>query len=200
MTLEQRQREITLRYAQQFNRVAAKIGALTNLQTDAKTSLVAALNELFDVTEGLEASRGDLSTLSTAAKGSLVAALNEINGVLQNATNIDDAAATTTTTYSSSKIVSLVQGAVSEILDGAPEALDTLKEVAAELGNQDSAMQTLLSGLVRRIRFDAAQNLTAEQALQARQNIQAVGVADIGDYNLDLVALFNSALSDLASQ
>lgn len=200
MSLEQRNREFALRTAQLFNQAAAKRGDLAALQTAAKNSTVAAINELLVLVQTANAYQGDLSTLITADKASLVAALNEIKATVDAATNIDDSAATTNTTYSSSKIVSLVQGAVAEITDNAPEALNTLRELASELTDQEDLVQALLAGQSQRVSFAEAQTLTAEQALQARQNIQAVGATDIGDYDLDLVGVLNSALTDLANQ
>lgn len=200
MSLETRNREFALRIAQLFNQAAAQRGDLSTLQTGPKTSLVNAVNDLVETLSSTRASVGALNALETADKNNLVAALNEIKATVDAATNINDDAVTASTTYSSTKIVGLIQSAVANILDGAPEALDTLKEVAAELGNQDSAMQTLLANQANRVRFDAAQTLTAEQALQARQNIQAVGTDDIGNFDLDLVNELNTALSALANQ
>lgn len=200
MSLEQRQRELALRVAQLFNQGAAKRGDLRLLQTNAQNSAVAAINEVLVLTQSASAAQGDLTALTTADKATLVAALNEIKATVDAATNIDDGAATANTTYSSSKIVSLVQGAVAEITDNAPEALNTLRELASELTEQEDLVQALLAGQAQRVSFAEAQTLTAEQALRARQNIQAVGAADIGDYDLDLVGVLNSALSDLANQ
>ena len=50
-----------------------KIGTLSNLNTTAKTNLVAAINELVS-------NQGALSSLSTTTKTSLVAAINEAVG------------------------------------------------------------------------------------------------------------------------
>lgn len=78
-----------------INEVVASNGDLTSLSTTAKTSLVAALNEI--VSE-----LGALNSLNTTAKASLVAALNELVSRVSSlestgAGTYDNAAATPTT-------------------------------------------------------------------------------------------------------
>ena len=58
--------------ARQGKTLADRIGTLSSLLTTAKTSLVNAVNELFN-------NIGDLNDLSTAEKGNIVGAVNEIN-------------------------------------------------------------------------------------------------------------------------
>ena len=52
----------------------------------------------------------------------------------------------------------------------------------------------LLAAVDKRVRFDAAQSLTALEQEQARQNIGAVSVLDIGNADTDFVAAFEAAL------
>ena len=62
--------------------VDAKIGQLSNLDTDNKTNIVAAINEvlskLAESTTELQEEIGDLSQLDTEAKDNLVSAINEL--------------------------------------------------------------------------------------------------------------------------
>ena len=91
---------------------------------------------------------------------------------------IDDAnAKSTTTAYSAKKVedllVALKQAVKNELLGGAGEAVDTLKELADLIStNKDAitALQTIANGHVR---FDAS------QTTQARANIDAVSSAQL---------------------
>jgi len=52
----------------------------------------------------------------------------------------------------------------------------------------------LLDAVNKRVRYDAAQALTAPEQAQARSNIGAVASADVGDTAFDFVAAFEAAL------
>lgn len=82
-----------------INEVDGDVGALTSLSTTTKTSLVAALNEVVT-------NVGTLSSLTTTAKTSLVAAINEL------VTNIGTLSTLTTTEKTS------IVGAVNEVKGG----------------------------------------------------------------------------------
>lgn len=137
---------------------------------------------------------GNLAALSTSARGSLVAAINELVtaiGAIEGGGTalINDSATATGTTWSSSKIAAEVADAISELVGSAPEALDTLQEIADELENQDSAVAALVAALATRVRFDEAQALTSGQQAQACANI------GVGDPDVDLVGIYESARS-----
>ena len=130
--------------------VRVKQGDLTSLTTAAKTSLVAAINELKD------------------ALGSAGAAINDTAGN-----------GATTVTWSADKIFDTIEAAKaavkSDLTNGAAAALDTLSELAAALGNDPSFAATMATALGNRVRYDDVQTLTAPQQLQACSNI---GVGD----------------------
>ncbi|AEG67550.1 hypothetical protein [Ralstonia solanacearum] len=142
---------------------------------------------------------GTLARLSTTDKTSLVAAINELRAQfdkLANAALIDDAnAAGTTTTFSASRITSLLDALKADLLGGADAAFDTLKELQDAILKDQTGIAALLAAVDRRVRFDAAQALTADEQAQARQNIGAVAVAAIGDPETDFVPVFEAALS-----
>lgn len=56
------------------------IGTVANLTTDAKSNLVAAVNEVDNHTDSANTAIGTLANLTTSAKNNLVAAVNEVNG------------------------------------------------------------------------------------------------------------------------
>ena len=141
---------------------AARIarGDISALSTTDKTSLVAAINELF----GLVGSGG--------------AAINDSAGD-----------GDTTETWSANKIFDAIEAAktavTNSLTSGAAAALDTLSELATALGNDANFATTIATELGNRVRFDAAQTLTGPQKAQACANI---GVGDpehdfVADYN-----------------
>lgn len=138
---------------------------------------------------------GNLSSLSTTDKSTLVAAINELKAAVASSTVIDDAQIAATSTYSSSKIVALLDALKSEILGGADAAYDTLLEIQQVLQSGTSGLEALLAAINQRVRFDAAQSLTAAEQLQARSNMGAVASSEVGNTDTDFVAVFEGALN-----
>ena len=133
----------------------------------------------------------DLSALTTTKKGSLVAAINELKTAIDSvgsSITISDATTSTTQVWSSTKVASAIQTAKDELTNGAASALDTLAELAAALGNDANFASTVSTSLSYRLRYDAAQTLTAAQKTQACSNI------GVGEPDTDFVTTFNSGL------
>ena len=98
-------------------------GHLENLLTTDKTNVVAAINELFNITQGIISDMGDLNDLTTVDKTSIVNAINELVTDLSNAINtiyiaIGDLSDLTTTDQSS------IVNAINEV-DRNVDTLDT---------------------------------------------------------------------------
>ncbi|MEP9397934.1 hypothetical protein [Mesorhizobium sp. KR2-14] len=81
-------------------------------------------------------------------------------------------------------ISAAIKGAVDDLVASSPEALDTLKELSAALGDDPNFAATTAAALATRLRFDAAQALTPAQRAQALANLgldewslQPIGVA-----------------------
>jgi hypothetical protein len=78
---------------------------------------------------------------------------------------------------------SFVQRAVEELIGAAPEALNTLQELAAALGNDENFATTILNALseaTNTVRYDTdAQGLTEQEKTNARTNIDAVGLDEV---------------------
>lgn len=139
----------------------------------------------------------NLSALTTTAKGNLVAAINELDAELaglSGAGAISDGTTTTTSTWSSQKINDAIAAAKSQLLNGAPGALDTLDELAAALGDDANFASTVTTALGNRVRVDAAQAFTDPQKAQGRSNLGAQSAAEIGNADVDLVATFEAGL------
>lgn len=153
---------------------------------DLSTKLQSALTVIGQDVKALLAKQGDLTTLTTTQKASLVVAINEVQAAvaaIDVKSVIDDTAASTTKTYSSSKIASEITSAIgtlkSDLLGGAGEAYDTLKELADLIANNKSAIDALGEIAAGHVRFDQAQTITDEQKLQARTNIGAASQAAV---------------------
>ena len=134
--------------------------------------------------------RGDLTTLTTAQKGSLVAAINSLQAGLSSidlTALISDTSTATDKTWSASKIIAALAQVKSDIIDGAPAAYDTLKEISDYLAANTTAVDGILTAIGNRVRYDAAQTLDATQQLTACTNI------GIGNPEVDLVAAYVTA-------
>ena len=151
--------------------------------------------------KAIRAAAGTLSSLNTTNKASLVAAINELQALVSGSAGatINDAVGdgATTVTWSADKIFDTIEAAKaavkSDLTNGAGAALDTLAELAAELGNDPNFAATIATQIANRVRFDAAQTLTVPQQTQARANIGAQSAAAIGDPDHDIVADYTAA-------
>ena len=163
--------------------------------------LIALANAIGADVKALRAADGNLTSLSTTAKGNLVAAINEVYTMAQGggaATILDTAGdGVTDKTWSADKIGDTITAAISSLRDelraGAGPALDTFAEVAAQLAADESAAAALTTAVNNRVRFDAAQVLTAPQQTQARANIGAADASLFGNTDADLAATYATA-------
>ena len=162
-----------------------------SLATRIESLVIRVAQEFNDV----RAKTGDLANLTTTDKSNLVAAINELKAAVVSSSEIDDANIAISSTYSSSKIVTLLDALKSEILGGADAAYDTLLEIQQLLQNGTTGLDALLAAVNNRVRFDAAQTLSAPEQAQARSNIGAVAASDVGDTDTDFVAVFEGALA-----
>lgn len=163
--------------------------AATDLVTEAL--LQSLTTTMASAVKSQGAKAGDLPSLTTTAKASLVAAINELNAKPDpvGGVQINDASSTsTTTTWSAKKSSDAITAAVNALVDGAPTALDTLKELATAMGDSANFSATMTAALANRIRFDAAQSLTAPQQAQALANL------GIARSTVDFAAAFTAAL------
>ena len=139
-----------------------------------ETRIIALAQAVGADVKALAASQGALSGLSTTAKTSLVAAINEL---VTSTAQINDAAGNgnTAATWSADKIYDAIEAAkasvTNSLTNGAAAALDTLAELATALGNDPSFAANIATEIANRVRYDAAQTLTAPQQAQACANI-----------------------------
>lgn len=131
--------------------------------------------------------QGSLTALTTTDKTSLVKAINELKASIDSATNINDSATNTSATWSSQKINTAINNAVSELIDGAGTTLDTLKELADALGNDANFATSIATQMGKRVRVDAAQTFTVAEQAQGCANL------GIGNPDTDFVAAYTTA-------
>jgi hypothetical protein len=141
-----------------------------------ETRIVAAVQQIGADIKDLRVTRGTLTSLSTTNKTSLVLAINELFtliGSISSGAVINDSATNgnTTQTWSADKIFDQIEAAKTELIGGAPAALNVLGELAAALGNDPNFTTTLTTALGFRVRYDAAQTLSLAQQQQACGNI-----------------------------
>lgn len=135
----------------------------------------------------LTTNQGTLTELTTTDKTSLVKAINELKSSITNATSINDTSTSTSATWSSNKINTSINNAVSALVGGAGTTLDTLKELAAALGNDANFATTIATQMGKRVRVDAAQTFTAAEQAQGCANL------GIGNPDTDLLAAYTTA-------
>jgi hypothetical protein len=118
-----------------------------------------------------------------------------ITGDYNNLSNVPSIANYATFSY--------VDSAVSNLINSAPAALNTLYELANAIANDSSFSTTVSSALGNRLRVDiATQNLTTTQKTNARTNLGLATVANTGSYT-DLTnkpALFSGSYTDLTNK
>lgn len=157
--------------------------------------------------KALRLAKGDLTALSTSAKTNLVAAINEVYALAQAGTGVilDTAGdGIVDKTWSADKIGDSILASINslrtELTNGASAALDTFGEIATQLAADQSGVAALSTAISNRVRFDAAQTLTALEKTTARDNIGAASAVDltalttaVGNTEQDLVTVYTTA-------
>lgn len=140
---------------------------------------------------------GNLTTLTTTDKSNLVAAINELQNNFQiiaelqayNNNLIDDTASTGVVdkVWSVNKIIQALNQAKNDLLNGAPETFDTLKEISDYLASNDQQINDVLINLVGTVRYDVVQTLLSTEQQQACINI------GIGSNDISIAEIYISA-------
>ena len=160
---------------------------ITNLATRVATE-VKALRTL------INGNAADLSSLTTTSKTSLVSAINEVSDGLATAgAPIDDVTASSSTVYSSTKVENVVSAAVAALIDSAPEALDTLNELAAALGDDASFASSVTSALATKADSEHTHAISDITDLSTTL-AGLVSSTDVGDTTTNYVTTFEAGL------
>lgn len=147
-----------------YNDAIQKIGEMNTLKTNAKDTLVKAINEVFDEIAATNATIGNLSTLTTDEKTTIVGAINEVDAHADTAQQTAETAQTTAdnATTLANNAVATANGAVAT----ANEAKTTAQTAET---NANSAVDTA-----------NAANATAGEAKAIAQGSQrAIGFATL---------------------
>ena len=136
------------------------------------------------------------TTASTAKAGNYTPSWGDVSGkpAVIAAGTTEAAARTAISVSSTAEMNSAISAAVNGIVDGAPAAFDTLKEISDYLAANDTAVGGITTALANRVRVDASQSFTEPQKVQARTNIDVYSKAEIGNPETDLVSVFEAAL------
>ena len=217
MSISEQVTALATRIGHECYTLHGKCGVLTNLTTKEKTSLVGAVNELKTSIDTVSGQYTTLSGKVTANEQAIAAMSAQLVG---GVAHIDDSQVSASSTYSSQKISSEItaakQAVKDEILGGAGDAYDTLKELADLIDENKDAIDALEQIANNHVRYDQKQTLTDEQKTQARSNIGAASTTEltalqstvsgnttkidalttaVGDTEADFVAVFETALS-----
>lgn len=160
------------------------------------TQISNALTALTTAIKNDRSARGNLIDLTTSTKSTIVGAINEVKAAVGGAgATINDTTPTTSSVFSSTKVNALIAAANAALLNSSPAALDTLSELATALGNDANFATTTAAALGNRVRFDAAQTLTAPQKVTANANMGSLSLVDSGDPDTDFVAVVTAGLA-----
>lgn len=151
--------------------------------------------------DALNGKVGALAGLSTTEKSTVVGALNELAARIAaaeqaTASLIDDTSTDTDTTWSSSKITQAIADGFNSVIAGAPEALNTLQEIAVALNNAPNAVQGILDILAKVVRVDQEQTFSVAEKAQGRANIGAASDADLTQLAANVGDISSLALAD----
>lgn len=141
----------------------------------------------------------DLSALTTASKTNLVAAINEVRAAIASASSIDDAVTGATTTWSSSKIDTRISAAVASLVAGAPEALDTLSELATALEGTDDTIAGMLTTIGTKANDSAVVHLTGAETIAGIKSFSSAPVVPDNAFAQSKVNGLTTALAGKAA-
>ena len=179
----------------------AKAGNYTPAWSDVtgKPAVIAAGATAADARTAIGAGTSSLAigtSASTAKAGNYTPTWTEVSGkpavIAAGATDV--AARSAISVSSTAEMNSAISSAINNLIDGAPVAFDTLKEISDYLAANDTAVGGLTSALANRVRVDATQSFTEPQKLQGRNNLDVYSKTEIGNPETNLVSVFEAAL------
>ena len=147
-----------------YNDAIQKIGEMNTLKTDAKDTLVKAINEVFDEIASTNATIGDLSNLTTDEKTTIVGAINEVDAHANTAQQTADNA------------TELANTGISK----AEQAQATANGAVATANEAKTTAQTAENNANSALDTANAANATADEAKAIAQGSQrAIGFATL---------------------
>jgi hypothetical protein len=172
------------------------VSDLSALTTNARGSLVAAINELKTELHSIESSGGATVNDQSVASNTQVWSINRVLYELAQTSQAVDTGLAQTAQTLRGEISQASTALKAEILGGAAPAYDTLMELKGILDGEATTLTTVLLAVSNRVRFDTdSQGLTTQQRFAARKNIGAIGMDELGDTSADIALVFSSALA-----
>lgn len=142
--------------------------------------------------------RAFLTLADAAALMSLLTASSTtVQGIVELATSTETTTGTDTVRATTpAGVKAAIDAATAALVNSAPGALDTLKELADALGSDPNFATTMATALGNRVRVDtAAQGLNGTQQSNARTNIDVYSKTEIGDPTTNFVTTFEAGLT-----
>lgn len=168
-----------------------------SLSTNISNLATRVATEIKSVRTLVNGNAADLSSLTTTAKSNLVAAINELDAAIDNidlSALISDTTTATTTTWSSTKITSAIDAAVTALVDGAPGLLDTLNELAAALGDDENFATTISNQLAAKADDTDVVHLTGNETIAGVKTFTSAPVVPDASFAIAKVSGLQAAL------
>lgn len=116
--------------------------------------------------------------------------LTSVESRIESLNIINDESASGGTVYSSNKVNTLITQVKEELLGGASEAYDTLKEIEEYITTDKSGASAMTLALSQRLKINEVHTLSSEELSNIQESLK------LGNTDTDFVAVFNRALGD----
>lgn len=173
-----------------------------SLSTNVSNLATRVATEIKSVRTLVNGNAADLNALTTTDKTNLVAALNELNAAIAaiDLTDlISDVTTATSTTWSSTKITTAINAAVSDLIDGAPALLDTLNELAAALGDDENFATTIQNQIAVKADDTAVVHVTGDETIAGIKTFSSAPVVPDASFAIAKVNGLQDALDSKAN-
>lgn len=134
-----------------------------------------------------------INQLSTAIGEEVKKLKNKLTFVesrIESLNIINDELSSGSTVYSSNKVSTLITQVKEELLGGASEAYNTLKEIEEYITTDKSGASAMTLALSQRLKINEVHILSPEELSNIQESLK------LGNTDTDFVAVFNRALGD----
>lgn len=116
--------------------------------------------------------------------------LTSVESRIESLNIINDESSSGSTVYSSNKVSTLITQVKEELLGGASEAYNTLKEIEEYITTDKSGASAMTLALSQRLKINEVHILSPEELSNIQESLK------LGNTDTDFVAVFNRALGD----
>ena len=159
-------------------------GYSLDLKSDGTVSIVSNANDIILNADGA-------AYITSATSGNEIATQGYVDSAVSNKTEIDDNVTSTTATWSSNKIDSEISTAVGNVVGMAPEALNTLEELAQAFDNSPDTLSNLIETVGGK--QDALTAGTHIDITGTTISVTGLSSSDISDFNTAALSATSSA-------